>query len=133
MVGEVRGMSRKIQIRIAAVIMFIGIGLGAMGAHALEGTLEQTGHLDHWKTASLYLMIHGVAMFAVAMRPGSGGSFAYGCWLVGTILFSGSLYVLSYTGISKLGMITPFGGISFMVGWAALLFKPLVGSDGSGE
>lgn len=126
-------MSRTLQIRIAAGIMFIGIGLGAMGAHALEATLEKTGHLDHWKTASLYLMIHGVAMFAVGLRPGRGGNVAYGCWLIGTILFSGSLYVLSYTGISKLGMITPFGGLSFMVGWAALLFKPVVGSDESGE
>ena len=118
-------MNRSLQIRIAALVMFLAIGLGAMGAHGLEPRLVKSGHFDHWKTAALYQLIHGLAMFAVALagkreRPPA----CFWFWLGGTILFSGSLYVLCLTDISKLGAITPLGGLAFMIGWAILLVKP---------
>ena len=118
-------MSRSLQIRIAALVMLLAIGLGAMGAHGLEDRLVEKGHFDDWKTSALYQLIHGLAMFAVALAGKRERAPAcYWCWLVGTILFSGSLYVLSLTGISKLGAITPLGGLAFMIGWALLIFKP---------
>lgn len=104
--------------------MFLAIGLGAMGAHALEEKLTANGHFDHWKTAALYHMIHGLAMFVIAGSKKCKSDCVYWSWLIGIVLFSGSLYVLSYTGFSKLGMITPLGGLSFMIGWLVLTIKP---------
>lgn len=120
-------MKTSLQIRIAAVVMLVAIALGAMGAHMLKDKLLETGHLEEWKTAALYQMIHGLAMFGVALvgkraRP----SFSFWAWLVGVFLFSGSLYVLSYTGLTALPIVlaTPLGGLAFMIGWAAFIFKP---------
>ena len=121
-------------LRIAAAVMFLGIALGAMGAHALESKLEETGRLDNWKTAALYQMIHGLAMFAVALRVTNRRTpLCFWCWLAGVVLFSGSLYLLSVTGVTKLGAVTPFGGLAFLIGWLALIFQPGFLGDRSSE
>ncbi|MDF1815103.1 MAG: DUF423 domain-containing protein [Verrucomicrobiales bacterium] len=120
-------MNFRIQIRVAAIVMFLAIALGAMGAHMLKDRLAETGHLAEWKTAALYHMIHGLAMFVVAaVGKQARAAFCFWAWLVGIFLFSGSLYILSYTGLTALPIVlaTPLGGISFMVGWGALACKP---------
>ncbi len=119
-------MTKSTLIQIAGVLGFIAIGLGAMGAHALEGRLLSAGYLDEWKTAAQYHLLHSLALLAVAAIPraGSRTPVCYWLWLVGTIIFSGTLYTICLTGISKLGMITPIGGLALMAGWLSLVIKP---------
>lgn len=112
-------MTASARTRLAAAIVFLGIALGAFGAHGLGDRLVETGHVDTWNTAVLYHLVHGLALFVVAARPRALGFWPF---LVGIIIFSGSLYVLSVTGLSKLGMITPIGGVAFLVGWARWIF-----------
>ncbi|MEM1444136.1 MAG: DUF423 domain-containing protein [Verrucomicrobiota bacterium] len=112
-------MSTSTRVRIAASIVFLGIALGAFGAHGLEERLEETGRLDVWETATLYHLIHGIAMFIVATKTRARGFFWF---LAGIVVFSGSLYALAVTGITKFGAITWIGGLSFLVGWARWIF-----------
>ena len=85
------------------MIVFLGIALGAFGAHSLEAKLVGNGHVATWKTAALYHLIHGVALFALALNSTAKPRIPFYAWIAGIILFSGSLYALSITGISKLG------------------------------
>lgn len=101
-------------------MVFLGIALGAFGAHGLADRLEATGRLDNWETATLYHLIHGLALFVVALLPGR--PLGYFWFLAGILLFSGSLYALALTDIGKLGAITPLGGVSFLMGWGRWLF-----------
>jgi uncharacterized membrane protein YgdD (TMEM256/DUF423 family) len=101
--------------RLAALVIFLGVGLGAFGAHGLAARLEETGRLANWETATFYHLIHGIALFVIALareRP-----IGYFWFLAGIVLFSGSLYTLALTDITRLGAITPLGGLSFLVGW----------------
>ncbi len=113
-------MTKSGRIRLAATLMFLGIALGAFGAHGLESRLAETGRADNWHTATLYQLIHALAMFGIAMM--SPRTLAYWFFLAGILLFSGSLYILALTNITKLGMITPFGGVAFLIGWGAWMF-----------
>ena len=110
-------------IRIAALVMFLGIALGAFGAHGLGETLARHDRHETWNTAVLYHLIHGVALFAFAAW-GRAGNGPFWCWLLGVVVFSGSLYALSLTNFTKLGAITPIGGLLFLVGWAWLIIAP---------
>lgn len=107
--------------QIAAVLGALSVIAGAFGAHGLEKHLDAE-HLDIWHTAAQYHMYHALAMLAFAggALPGiasRAGAWACRLWLVGIIIFSGSLYVLAVTGISWLGAITPFGGLAMIAGW----------------
>ncbi|NLT71417.1 MAG: DUF423 domain-containing protein [Verrucomicrobiaceae bacterium] len=113
-------MSSAARIRLAAFVLFLGIALGAFGAHGLADRLEATGRLDNWETAGLYHLVHGLALFVIALRPGR--PLGYYWFLAGILIFSGSLYALALTDITKLGAITPLGGISFLVGWGRWIF-----------
>jgi uncharacterized membrane protein YgdD (TMEM256/DUF423 family) len=113
-------MNTTSRTRIAAGVMFLGIGLGAFGAHGLADQLAETGRLANWETATLYHLIHGLALFAVARS--SSRPLGYGWFLAGIVLFSGSLYVLALTGITKFGAITPLGGLCFLIGWGRWIF-----------
>jgi len=113
-------MSPAARIRLAALVLFLGIALGAFGAHGLEERLTANDRIDTWETATLYHLIHGLALFVLATLPGR--PLGYYWFLAGIVIFSGSLYALALTDISKLGAITPIGGISFLVGWARWIF-----------
>lgn len=104
----------------AAVVGFLAVALGAFGAHALEGLLEASRRTETWKTAVQYHLAHSAALLAVAVA-GAGFRRAACLWLAGTVLFSGSLYLLCVTGMKWLGAITPFGGLFLLAGWIALL------------
>ena len=106
-----------------AVSAGIAVAAGAFGAHALRARLAPSD-LAIFETGARYQMYHGLALLAVAWDAErtdraairvAGWSF-----LVGTILFSGSLYALALFGISALGAVTPFGGVAFLVGWTGL-------------
>jgi len=112
-------------IRIAAVLAFLGVALGAFGAHALRDRLSPA-LLQVWNTAVLYHLLHAVALFALGLfMRATGAQLATGAWLLtaGVIVFSGSLYALALSGIKPLGAITPLGGVLFLAGWAWLALK----------
>jgi uncharacterized membrane protein YgdD (TMEM256/DUF423 family) len=109
----------------AGLLGFLGVALGAFGAHALKATLLANGQLDSWKTAVLYQLIHAVALLALANgRDSLGGpnTKVAACWVTGVLLFSGSLYGLALGGpISLLWPITPLGGLALLAGWGLLV------------
>jgi uncharacterized membrane protein YgdD (TMEM256/DUF423 family) len=112
-------------VRVGAVLGFLGVALGAFGAHGLKATLEKLGTTATYQTAVSYHMYHALAIVAVGLamasvRSGPLLSAAGWAFLAGVVVFSGSLYVLSVTGLKWLGAITPLGGVAFLVGWAVL-------------
>ena len=121
-------MTRNRTLRLAAIMGFLGVALGAFGAHALKDTLTANDHLATWKTAVLYHLIHALALMFLGLFPVLSRVAAWS-FLIGIVLFSGSLYLLSLSDVSKLGMITPLGGLAFLVGWAALVISPPVSSE----
>ncbi|WP_221032233.1 DUF423 domain-containing protein [Actomonas aquatica] len=106
---------------IAAVFGFLGVALGAFGAHALKDTLATANMTDVWQTAVLYHLLHAIAAWVAASRLGPEGAAiapkAGWCWLLGIVFFSGSLYAMALGGPRWLGPITPLGGVFFLVGW----------------
>lgn len=106
--------------RIAALLGLLGVALGAFGAHTLKSMEVGEKALAIWQTGVLYQLVHAVAaLWAAERRP-----VVTWIWAAGILLFSGSLYVLALTDYTKLGMITPFGGGLFLVGWGMLIWKP---------
>ncbi len=106
--------------------MFLGIALGAFGAHGLKHILSPEMK-QVYETGVQYQIYHALALFIVAglvvRNPSRGVSWAGYLFIAGILLFSGSLYSLSLSGIKKIGWITPLGGLSFLMGWALLLFS----------
>ena len=112
-------------VRIASVVMFLGVSIGAFGAHGLKNVLTDPMKRVY-ETGVHYQLIHGLALFVVAWlasRTDHATVTAAGWFFVaGILLFSGSLYALSITGVRILGAITPLGGLAFLAGWLCLLF-----------
>ncbi|MBM7714431.1 DUF423 domain-containing protein [Siminovitchia sp. FSL H7-0308] len=115
----------KTFIILGAINAFLSVALGAFGAHGLENKLEPK-YLEIWKTGVQYQMFHAMGLIAIGIISGKIGASSLLSWsgwlmLIGIILFSGSLYVLSTSGIKVLGAITPFGGVAFLVSWVLLI------------
>jgi uncharacterized membrane protein YgdD (TMEM256/DUF423 family) len=105
---------------VAAVNGFLAVGAGAFGAHALQGRLDAHA-LTVFETGARYQMVHALAIGVTALAARSApAQLACALFLAGIVLFSGSLYALALTGVRALGFITPFGGVAFLAGWAAL-------------
>ena len=108
---------------LGAVLGFVAVAAGAFGAHALRARLTP-GDLEIFETAARYQMYHALALFAaawaVARWPGGAAQAAGWLFLGGTLVFSGSLYLLVLTGQRWLGAITPIGGLALLAGWLAL-------------
>src|SRR5437870_5703511 len=113
---------------VGAVAAFLAVTLGAFGAHSLRGRLSPE-MLAVFETGVRYQMYHALALFGVGLllAPMGGWLIRTAAWLfvVGIVLFSGSLYVLSLTGITVVGAITPIGGLAFLAGWACLAIAAL--------
>jgi uncharacterized membrane protein YgdD (TMEM256/DUF423 family) len=112
--------------RIGALSAGIAVAAGAFGAHALRERVD-TRALEVFETAARYQMYHALALLFVAWlaeRAPASGAVRLAGWafVVGTVIFSGSLYLLTMTGASWLGAITPLGGVAFLVGWAAVVW-----------
>lgn len=113
---------------VAAVLGFLAVALGAFGAHGLESALKElpdgAKRLAWWRTGVDYQFWH--ALLAAAFVPLVGRvstkrlKLALGFLLAGVVLFSGSLYAMTLTGVTALGMVTPIGGVAFLGAWAAL-------------
>jgi uncharacterized membrane protein YgdD (TMEM256/DUF423 family) len=117
----------KLFIIAGAINGFLAVAFGAFGAHALKEKLSEK-YLAIWETAVQYQMFHALALIAIGILmsskligPVSSLNTAGYLMLAGIILFSGSLYVLSLTGIGILGAITPIGGVAFLVGWIMII------------
>ncbi|MGP0064166.1 MAG: DUF423 domain-containing protein [Isosphaeraceae bacterium] len=127
-------MSAAFWIRIGAILGFLAVTMGAFGAHGLEERFQslggQTGGMSAerlkatFNTAAQYmycaLAILAVGVLAATGRDGAALQVSGWSFLLGTLIFSGSLYVLSTSGIRWLGAITPIGGVAMLVGWIAL-------------
>ena len=110
---------------LGGILGFLGVALGAFGAHALRARLSSE-MLAVFETGVRYQMYHTIAMLIVAAAIGHIGNarlLAAAGWsfFAGVLLFSGSLYTLALTGIPTLGAITPIGGLLFLIGWACLV------------
>jgi uncharacterized membrane protein YgdD (TMEM256/DUF423 family) len=117
------GMDRTFLL-VGAVLGFLGVALGAFGAHALRSRLSPE-MLGVFETGVRYQMYHAFAVLIVATaigRIGSAGLLTASGWsfAAGVVLFSGSLYALAITGVGILGAVTPIGGLFFLVGWTCL-------------
>jgi uncharacterized membrane protein YgdD (TMEM256/DUF423 family) len=109
-------------IGIGAVLAATGVAAGAFGAHGLEGRVAPD-LLEIWRTAAHYHLVHavGLVMVAFAVDRGVRGATVAGWLLVGGVaVFSGSLYLLTLTGLRGLGAITPIGGVALIAGWITL-------------
>ena len=111
-------------VLIGALLGGLSVAAGAFGAHALAASLTEKA-LSTFETGARYQMYHALGLIAVGLTlfatEGSGLLAAAGyCFIVGTVLFSGSLYVLSLSGVKILGAIAPIGGTAYLAGWVCL-------------
>ena len=111
----------------AGIFGATGVALGAFGAHGLQAVLVERGTAQAWESAARYQLVHAVALLGVAawLRAGGGAGtvrmlWAARFWSAGIVLFSGSLYLLAWTGQPVIALITPAGGLAFIMGWLAL-------------
>ena len=113
----------RVFLMLAAFFGFTGVALGAFAAHGLKSRLSEK-YLDVFHTGVTYQLVHTLALLGVALLAAQLQSrlvtWAGLCFAVGIVLFSGSLYLLTMSGIAKLGMITPIGGVAFLAGWLCL-------------
>ena len=114
-------MSSILARRIAAILGFLAVLLGAFGAHGLKAHLFNTGTTSMWEKAVLYQLAHAIVLLALSMRPRVPAGPAW-CFLAGIVLFSGTLFAFAAWRIGPLMIATPFGGIAFLVGWLWLAF-----------
>ena len=115
-------MTQRTALILASVAGLTAVAAGAFGAHALESRLSPD-LLDTFEIGARYHMYHALALLGTAAalpRLGRAGTAAAWCFLVGMLIFSGTLYALALTGHRWLGASTPIGGLVFMAGWVCL-------------
>ena len=119
----------KLFLIISSVSGMLAVMLGAFGAHALKDKLTSEGTLDTYQTAVQYQFYHTLALLAIAFLMTKYESqwlnYAGYSMTFGILIFSGSLYILCFTGMKWLGAITPIGGLLFIAGWVFLLMTAL--------
>lgn len=112
-------------LTIAAILGSLSVALGAFGAHALEGKLTDRAQ-EIFDTATRYQMYHALALMLVVVLLHQTGvaqtwlTAAGIAFIVGVLLFCGSLYIISFSGIKGFGAVAPLGGLAFMIGWGCL-------------
>jgi uncharacterized membrane protein YgdD (TMEM256/DUF423 family) len=112
-------------IRVAAALGFAGVLLGAFGAHALRGRVADN-LLSAYQTGVLYHLIHTVVLLALALhakRDQTEIRLPASLLLAGIVLFSGSLYLMALSGITRFAIVTPVGGLCFLAGWVAIFVR----------
>jgi uncharacterized membrane protein YgdD (TMEM256/DUF423 family) len=119
----------RVLLILSGVYGFLGVALGAFGAHGLRPVFERaedaSKRFEWWHTATQYHLIHALAIALAAWLVGRTGSAAATIagfsFATGVALFSGTLYAMALTGTRWLGAITPIGGVLLLVGWAAVV------------
>ncbi|MBW3467283.1 DUF423 domain-containing protein [Arthrospiribacter ruber] len=115
-------------LQIATLLGALAVGIGAFGAHGLLETLASNGTTDTFETAVKYHFYHVMALLVCSLLmdtypPNRKLKTAFWLFFTGILIFSGSLYILSLTGVSWLGAITPIGGVAFIAGWIMMLLS----------
>jgi len=117
-------MNHRTVLAWGAALGATGVALGAFGAHALQPLLSVGQNREYWETASRYQLVHAAVLvgFAAWLRgsplpPAASAAWAARLWIVGTVLFSGSLYLLCWFGPHYLWLATPLGGLCLLAGW----------------
>ncbi len=122
----------NLMIGLGAFNAFIAVMAGAFAAHLLKGSLS-IEYLNAFRTAADYQLMHGIGLIVIGILTKQNPNrcnFASAIFMfVGIVLFSGSLYILSLTGIKWLGMVTPIGGICFLMAWLVLGFNHLLSKE----
>jgi uncharacterized membrane protein YgdD (TMEM256/DUF423 family) len=117
-------MNQRASLLIGALVGLLGVALGAFGAHALKDMLLASGRSDTYELAVRYQFYHAFALLAVGILQHYMISkylkIASIFFLTGTLLFSGSLYMLCFSGSTAFAMVTPFGGVLLIFGWVFL-------------
>jgi uncharacterized membrane protein YgdD (TMEM256/DUF423 family) len=106
-----------------AILMALGVGLGAFGAHSLRGMLDEYS-MGVFERAVFYHFLHALGILIPKQRE----RLVNGLLLVGIVFFAGSLYVLALSGQRWLGAVTPIGGVAFIAAWLAMAWFELKGS-----
>lgn len=118
-------MTAKTILILGGILGVLSVGIGAFGAHGLEATLTANARLETFETAVKYQFYHTFALIllGILMLNVQSNYFSYAgiSFLVGIVIFSGSLYTLSLTNITWLGAITPIGGLAFILGWVFMI------------
>ena len=121
-------MNYRNTLRAAGIFGALGVGLGAFGAHGLRETLLERGMANAWETAVRYHLFHALGLLVISFwfrqndsRDISLFTWVARSWMIGIILFSGSLYGLALGGPRWLGPVTPLGGVAFIAGWILLI------------
>ncbi|MEK7390023.1 MAG: DUF423 domain-containing protein [Elusimicrobiota bacterium] len=117
-------MNSTLWLRFGAGLMLAAVALGAFGAHALKSRLSPD-MLAVFETGVRYQIYHALGLLALAAVKGP--DKAGWCFVAGIIVFSGSLYLLTLTGERRWGMVTPVGGVLFLIGWLIFLSAPRAG------
>ena len=117
-------MNQRNTLLAGSVFGCTAVALGAFAAHALKESLVATGRIDTYEIAVKYQFYHALALLLVGLLMGQFGSKSLRhsalSFSLGILLFSGSLYVLSFTGQRIMGAVTPIGGLFFILGWILL-------------
>ncbi|GLU56726.1 DUF423 domain-containing protein [Dyadobacter frigoris] len=118
----------KFIIQAGGIFGALAVALGAFGAHALKGMLEASGRMETFETAVKYQFYHALAMVLVGLLLQRAGEDAVKllawsghAFIFGVIIFSGSLYAICFTGITKFGATAPIGGLLLIAGWILLI------------
>ncbi len=127
------GTMSRVFIVLTGLLGFSAVALGAFGAHGLRSWLgaqpDGAQRLEWWNTAAHYHLTHALAValaaWLVHRGAGTSASIAGWCFVLGTMLFSGSLYAMTITGQTRLGAVTPIGGLLFLLGWGAIVWAGL--------
>lgn len=111
----------KLFLVVGSVYGALGVALGAFGAHALKTKLTETNRLDTFETAVKYQFYHAIGLLIIGLFLQKNSSnllnWAGYSFVIGTLIFSGSLYILCFTNVTRWGAVTPFGGLLLIVGW----------------
>lgn len=120
-------MKKHTFIQISGILGALAVGIGAFGAHGLQPILEANGRVATFETAVQYHFYHALAMLGISIWYSIVPEKKVLKWtmvlfLLGILIFSGSLYILSLSGITWLGAITPIGGVAFIIAWITIIF-----------
>lgn len=118
----------KTWIIAGGIFGFLGVAIGAFGAHSLKGTLTPE-MMEAYKTGVMYQLIHSVVILAIGLTAKEKFYLPALFFSIGVLLFSFSLYLYSLTYTLAFAMITPLGGVSFLIGWALVVVKGIMNKE----
>jgi uncharacterized membrane protein YgdD (TMEM256/DUF423 family) len=113
---------------ISGISGFLAVALGAFSAHGLKNNLSLE-MMEIYKTGVLYHLVHSAVLLAISVYNNSRFFISAVFFLAGIILFSFSLYLYAITGITAFAIVTPFGGLSFLIGWLFVIIKAVKSTD----